>query len=61
MGDLRRLFASGAVVVIVMAASADTRADEFVSGNDLMEACTSNREFCYGYIEGIADGNAFLP
>ena len=57
-GDLRRLFAAGAVVAAVMAVSAGARAD-FRDGNQLYANCTSlnagDQVFCLGYIAAISD------
>jgi hypothetical protein len=53
---MNRLFAAGAVVAAVMAASAGARAD-YRDGNRLYADCTSpdTQLFCIGYVMAIAD------
>jgi hypothetical protein len=56
----RRLFGAGAVVVAVMSASAEARAD-VQTGNDLYAKCGTTSgagigvDFCLGYIAAVAD------
>lgn len=64
MGDIRRLFTAGAVVVAVMALGAAARAD-YKTGNTLYADCTSNNlvagSFCSGYVAAISDASASVP
>jgi hypothetical protein len=49
---------AGAVVMAVMAVSAEAKADRFVSGNRLYELCrpnSSSSTFCSDYVLSVAD------
>ena len=55
----QRLFAAGAVLMAVMAASAEARA-EFSDGNDLFDRCaepygSAGKTYCIAYINAITD------
>ena len=56
----RRLFVAGAVVIAVMVISAGTRAQAFLTGNQLYDYCESKNDaaktgFCLGFVVGTAE------
>jgi len=54
----RRLFAAGVVLMAVMAAGAEARADRAIDGNRLYDLCRPNSRsstFCGDYVLSIAD------